>query len=314
MDEWKVTKEKVNGVTNIVDKYKGKSTIETVEVKEYLGTYVACDGTNAKTIEMKVGRGQGIVNDIMMILSSIPLGKYYFETAVLLRSSLLLSVLTHDIEVLHNITKSEIKKLESIDNQLISKVLETSTKTSICVKMLELGLYPIAFIIKKKRIIYFQRLLKSEEKSLAKKILITQMIKPKKGDFAKYVKDDLEDIGMQSFTVKDFEKYSSKEFKQLVSKRIKHAALKYLVSEKDKQKKGQLIKYDKLEMQSYLKSSSGINTFEAKCIFNLRSNNLDVAKISLRSLLEIIAVSMKSVTGLIRKSTILNANLYHLTI
>ena len=109
-DEWKVTKEKVNGVTNIVDKYKGKSTIETVEVKEYLGTYVACDGTNAKTIEMKVGRGQGIVNDIMMILSSIPLGKYYFETAVLLRSYLLLSVLTHDIEVLHNITKSEIKK------------------------------------------------------------------------------------------------------------------------------------------------------------------------------------------------------------
>ena len=246
--------------------------------QEYLGTVVTSNGNNTKTIANKVSRGQGIINDIMNILNSIPIGKYYFETALILRSSLLLSVLTHDVEVLHNLTKNDVKKLESLDNQLISKIMETSTKTSICLKMLELGLLPITYIIKKKRILYFQKLLKSDKRNLAKSILMTQMKKPKQGDFSKYLKKDLEEIGMDSLNVNDFERFSKNEFKKVVTMRIKQAAFKFLTSEKSKQTKGSLIKYNKLELQSYLKSTSGINAFEAKQIFNLKSDNLDVAK------------------------------------
>ena len=82
---------------------------------------------------------------------------------------------------------------------------------------------------------------------------------------------------MDLLNFKDFEKYSLKEFKTIVSKRIKKTALQYLLSVKEKQKKGSFLKYEKLEMQNYFKSSSEINNFEAKSIFNLRSNNLDVA-------------------------------------
>ena len=44
---------------------------------------MSSDGKNTRSIDAKVGRGQGIVNDIMCILGSIPLGKNYFETAVI---------------------------------------------------------------------------------------------------------------------------------------------------------------------------------------------------------------------------------------
>ena len=74
--------------------------------------------------------------------------------------------------------------------------------------MLELGLLPITYIIKKKRILYFQKLLKSDKRNLAKSILMTQMKKPKQGDFSKYLKKDLEEIGMDSLNVNDFERFS----------------------------------------------------------------------------------------------------------
>ena len=124
-DEWKIVKEKADGNIFLVDEYSGKSTIDSVNEQEYLGTVVTSNGNNTKTIANITSRGQGIINDIMNILNSIPIGKYYFETALILRSSLLLSVLTHDVEVLHNLTKNDVKKLESLDNQLISKIMET---------------------------------------------------------------------------------------------------------------------------------------------------------------------------------------------
>ena len=143
--------------------------------------------------------------------------------------------------------------------------------------MLELGLQPISYIIKKKRILYFHKLVKSDDENLAKKVLLTQMKKPKNGDFAKYLKKDLEDIGMESLKLSDFKGYSKNEFKRVVTNKIKHAAFKNLMSEKSKQKKGSFIKYDKLQMQNYLKSISGLNVSEAKQIFTLKSDNLDVA-------------------------------------
>ena len=146
LDEWTMVKEKVEGRTTLKDSYTGKAVIESVMTQEYLGTFVTSDGSNAKTIENKVARGQGIINDIMSILNLIPIKAKYFETALLLRSSLLLSVLLHDVEILHNITKREIKSLEKVDNQLVSRILETSTKVSVTLKMLELGIIPIPYL------------------------------------------------------------------------------------------------------------------------------------------------------------------------
>ena len=62
-----------------------------------------------------------------------------------------------------------------------------------------------------------------------------------------------------------------------MDKKCKYVAFKYLLEEKSKKKKGREINYEKYEMQSYLKSGSGISTLEAKHIFCLRSHSLDVA-------------------------------------
>ena len=97
----------------------------------------------------------------------------------------------HETEAMHNITKKDINRLESLDRQLIVKCLETSAKTVTCIMMLDLALIPIRFLIMKKRILYFHHLLKSDEQNLARQILIQQIANPLKKDWIMEVKKDL---------------------------------------------------------------------------------------------------------------------------
>ena len=127
--------QKASEKVTLVDKFKGKCKIKFVQSQEYLGSVIMHSGSNSMSIDAKLGKGQGIINDILCILQSIYFGSHYFEALVLLRESLLLIVITHDTEVMHNITKKEINKLESLDRQLLIKALETPAKTTTCIMM-----------------------------------------------------------------------------------------------------------------------------------------------------------------------------------
>jgi hypothetical protein len=96
---------------------------------------------------------------IMQILQSLYFGKYYFEVAMVLRSSLLLSSLLLNSEAWTNLSESNIRALEQTDEMLLSKILESEANTSNVFKYLELGIYPVRFEIIKRKIIFLQYIL-----------------------------------------------------------------------------------------------------------------------------------------------------------
>ena len=51
----------------------------------------------------------------MTMIENIPFGKFYFEVAVILRNSLLISSLLSNSEAWYNVTKSELNLLETVD-------------------------------------------------------------------------------------------------------------------------------------------------------------------------------------------------------
>jgi hypothetical protein len=59
----------------------------------YLGDIISSDGRHKKNVQARKNKGLGIINKIMQIIQSMFFGKYYFEVALALRSSLLLSSL-----------------------------------------------------------------------------------------------------------------------------------------------------------------------------------------------------------------------------
>ena len=79
-------------------------------------------------------------------------------------------------------------------------------------------------------------------------------------------------INLSFDEIKNLSKWS---FTRLMKKMTTECAFKYLLEEKNKQKKICNIKYDKLQIQDYLLSENE-NTKMAKLIFKARSRTLDI--------------------------------------
>ena len=173
---------------------KGNVAIQSVPKQEYLGSILSEDGRNDANINAKIAKGQGIINDIMTILDHIYFGTYFIEALLLLRQSLLITVFPHDIEIVYNLSNNDIKRLESLDFQLVRRALACSSKVSKAIMMLELAICPLRFHIMKRRLMYCHFLLTTNDNNLAKLFLKQQIEDPAKGDIVSYIKSDLKSL------------------------------------------------------------------------------------------------------------------------
>ena len=115
----------------------------------YLGEIISADRSKKKSVQPRRNKGLGIINNIMQILQSMFFGKFYFEVALVLRSSLLFSSLLLNSEAWVNLSDQNIKGLEQTDEILLSRILGSAANTSNIFKYLELGAIPVRFEIMK---------------------------------------------------------------------------------------------------------------------------------------------------------------------
>ena len=144
---------------------------EPVEMEEkidekYLGDIISVDGRNIKNIKARVAKGKGINSRIMSILNGIPFGQYYFEVALILRNSLLVSSLLCNSESWYNLTKAEVNLIESVDLQLLRSIFNVPKSTPKEMFYLEMGCLPLRYLIKKRRILFLHYILNENEKSM----------------------------------------------------------------------------------------------------------------------------------------------------
>ena len=123
---------------------------------KYVGDILSEDGKINKTIKSRAMKGMGIISTIMNILKEVNLGNFHFETGLLLRESLFLSSMLVNSETWVNIAKEEIEIMESLDRILMRRILEILTSTPKPSLYLELGVIPIGYIIKSRRLLFFQ--------------------------------------------------------------------------------------------------------------------------------------------------------------
>ena len=116
----------------------------------------------------------------MNILENIFVG-----VALVLRSSLLLSSILLNSEAWVNLTHSNIRSLEQIDEKLLSRILESEANSSNAMKYIELGLYPIRFELMKRKVLFLQYILKQEKSSTVYQVMKASWENPIKNDFVK---------------------------------------------------------------------------------------------------------------------------------
>ena len=188
-----------------------------------------------------------------------------------MRESLFISVITNQSEVWVNTTEKDLTHLESLNANLICWALQSNSKTSKCIMLLELGLKPIRYYIMQKRMMYLHKLLTKGKNTLASKVLHSQMKNTLKGD---WYKECLKDIKELKFNRENIESFTKNGMNKALKEAIEKAAIKYLLKEKDKQSKGKELFYSSLQTQSYFKPDSNLSSREMKQMFQIRSRNL----------------------------------------
>ena len=128
------------------------------QVKEdtYLGDIVSHDGSNQKNVKSRIGKGLGIISQIMNILETVSFAHFYLEIAMTLRESMFLNAILTNSEIWYNLKQSETDDIEELDSLLIRNIFSTQSSCPKEALFLESGALPIGVIIRSRRVKYLK--------------------------------------------------------------------------------------------------------------------------------------------------------------
>ena len=252
-----------------------KNNIIKKNHETYLGDVICSSGTNTKNIENKCNGGIGTVSQIIAMLGQITLGHYYFEVAMVLRDSMLISKLVSSSEIWYNVTKDQYRKIEQIDEMYLMRLFQAPKSVPRLSLYVECGKVPVKFIIQSRRMMYYWHLMHLDKDELIYKFYVAQCLRPGKNDWALQILADKKDLNLD-ISDEEMRNISKTKFQKILQSRIKENAAKYLSKTQLRQSKTKHLKIsEKFIAARYLHSKS-MCTEEISTLFKLRSRTIDV--------------------------------------
>ena len=198
-----------------METFDGEEEISESCQEKYLGQIISSDGSNAKNVANRAGKGSGMANTIESIIKYLPGGRFHFEIAIIMRNAYLVSSMLSCSEVWYDVTESDMRKLEQTDELMLRNIFDCSSQVTCEILYLELGLLPARYIIKLRRIIYFQHILKQRRKNtLLYQFLIAQIEEPKKNDWVSCIRKDMVELEIQ-MNSDEIEEMNIEKFKNM---------------------------------------------------------------------------------------------------
>ena len=125
---------------------------------------------------------------------------------------------------MYNMTEKEYRRLERIDEDLLRSLFKTGKGCAIYQLYFESGVLPARYQIKRMKLIFYQYILKQNEKTLLYTFLKAQKENPKRGDWYSEIQSILIEfeIELSEAQIKDI---SPHRFKSLARKSAVKAAI-----------------------------------------------------------------------------------------
>jgi hypothetical protein len=201
--------------------------IKDVKKAAYLGDILNEQGTINDTISDRKNKSIGRINQITSMLSSISLGFFYMDIALVFREAMLINGIITNSEVWYNVHEEHFKALESADNEIMRKIFDAHSKTACELFYLETGKVPIRFVIAKRRLNYLWHVLSRKDDELIKKVYKTQEVKTTKGDWFAMIQSEKKKYDLNN-SDEEISKMSRYKFKSLVEKKVNNFVFQYL--------------------------------------------------------------------------------------
>ena len=175
-----------------------------------------------------------------------------------LREAMLFNGILFNSEIWYNVKEEEEQRLSEVDEYLLRSILGVPSKTPKEALFLETGCIPVKFILKMRRLMYLHHILRRPNEELIKKFYEAQKSKISKGDWVQTVKENLQELNIK-LDEKEISQMSKQKFRTALKKKICTAAFNHLIQKKESHSKMSGTEYEKLQIQSYLKSDSGLS-------------------------------------------------------
>ena len=237
--------------------------------EKYLGDIITSSAKIDENVQMRCDKGIGISNQILSTLKEVSFGTYYFEMAMLFRTSQLVNGILFNTEAMFSIKEKHLSLLEESDKYLMRSLFDTEMCTPIEGYYIETSTIPFRFILQGRRVMYYWTILRKSESELVKQVFIAQQEFPDKNrsDWVSQVRQDL--IACEIFqTDEEIRKMSKYKFKMLVNRAIKQNCRSYLTEMQMKHSKTMYLEQGSV-MKEYLKTDQ-LSLKEKQLLFKLR--------------------------------------------
>ena len=248
-------------------------TVSKSKEEKYLGDIVAetLANCNSKNTDTRKNKGIGIVAQIMYILDTVSLGSFVFEIALVLREGLLVNGILYNTEVWYGTNESQINELEDVDRLLLRRILKAPISTPQEALYLELGLLPIPYIIKGRRIMFLHYLMQLEEYEMLHQFFQAQWNQPSRNDWVLTVQENLQELDI-TLTLQQIKNSSHDTFKNMVLQSCRKLAFSRLLLIQGTHSKMSNIRYDKFQIQPYFLDGA----IDARALFLFRTRMVRV--------------------------------------
>ena len=151
-----------------------ENEMNEADAEKYLGDVIDKSCKIQAAINKRLKRGEGIISEILSILSEISLGKYKTEAALKLREAMLLIGVLYNSEAWHGLTSAQVVIMEQLDESFLRGILNAHRKTAKEFLYPETENRPIKYFLAQRRNNYLKHILSRDENELSKKIHLAQ--------------------------------------------------------------------------------------------------------------------------------------------
>ena len=276
VDEWtvKYAENIATGEADLCEQYSGQTEIQHTGEQKYLGFVLSSSGDNMANIRAVQKKSIGIVKTAINKLNSLKLGKYYFESAVIIMNVMVRPSILYASDTYYQLKETEIRHLERIEENYMRQVLHTTKGCPINQLYFSLGQYPARFEIQKSRLLFLKYILNEDNDSLLSKFFYLQLEHPTKGDWASTCVKDLSELRI-SESFQEIEQMSKNQFLKILKTKLNENAIKYL--EKKQGSKGKENEFSDLSMADYLQPvNKNISILEKQKMFEVKTRMTNI--------------------------------------
>ena len=248
--------------------------MKTVMSATYLGDVLSEKGTIDETVSQRCQKAIGIISQVSSMLSSVCLGSFYIDIALVLRDAKLVNSIMVNSEVWHNVHLKHIQSLEKADSDLLRTIMNSHSKTAIEAYFFELGKFPLRFTLAKRRFMYYWHILHRDDSELICKIYTAQTHHANRGDWVKIMNEEKTKHALL-ITDQEIQNLSQEKFKTIVNEKIEKSAIAYLQKLAGKHSKTNCIAKEKFGRKEYL-TDIRFSKEDIQLLFSLRTKMVDV--------------------------------------